>query len=91
MTGPIRTKPSQRYVKSLKKAGEPISSRAAKTVAKFQSNPDLPGLNFEPVKTRPGYFTIRVGLNYRILLKEACDTNGTYYLLADIDDHDNTY
>ena len=91
MTGPVRTKPSQRYIKSLRKIGKPLSKRAEKAVGKFQKNSDLPGLNFEIFKDRPGYFTIRVERNYRILLKEEHDENGLYYLLADIDDHDNTY
>jgi len=91
VTGPVRAKASVRYTKSLKKLGEPLSSRAAVCVRKFQKSPDLPGLNFEPYKGRPGFFTIRVELNFRILLKEAWDEDGPYYLLADIGDHDSIY
>jgi hypothetical protein len=91
VTGPVRIKPSQRYVKSLQKIGKPLSTRAERAVEKFRSNPDLPGLNFEPYKGKPGYFTIRVERNYRILLKEEQDKEGPYYLLVDIAEHDNTY
>src|SRR6185295_14063343 len=53
--------------------------------------PKSPGLNFEAIKDRPGYFTIRVGRNFRILLKAEEDKDGPYYLLADIAPHDDTY
>ncbi len=58
---------------------------------RFHVAPETPGLNFEAFKERPGFFTIRVGRNFRILLKEEADTEGPYYLLVDIADHDDTY
>lgn len=91
MTSPVRTKPSARFLKNLAKLGEPIASRAATTLSKFHAAPHSPGLNFEAFKNRPGFFTIRVGRNFRILLKQEEDAEGPYFLLADIADHDDTY
>ena len=91
MTGPVRTKPSDRFRKSLGKLGEPLASRALKALTKFHSAPKSPGLNFEAFKNRPGYFTIRVDRNFRILLKAETDKKGPYFLLVDIADHDDTY
>jgi len=88
---PIRLKPSPRYSKSLAKIGEPIASRAAEAIKRFYKAPNSPGLNFEAIKDRPGFFTIRVGRNFRILLKAEEDKDGPYYLLADIGPHDDTY
>jgi len=88
---PVRTKPSARFIKSLRKIGQPIASRAATALERFHTDPDTPGLNFEAFKNRPGFFTIRVGRNFRILLQEETDEDGRYFLLADIGDHDDTY
>jgi mRNA-degrading endonuclease RelE of RelBE toxin-antitoxin system len=91
VTGPVRTKPSARFRKSLAKLGEPLASRAFKALKKFHSAPTSPGLNFEAFKNRPGFFTIRVDRNFRILLKQDTDEEGPYFLLVDIADHDDTY
>jgi hypothetical protein len=88
---PVRTKPSARFLKSLAKIGQPIAFRAAIALERFHSAPETPGLNFEAFKNRPGFFTLRVGRNFRILLKEETDAEGSYFLLADIADHDETY
>jgi plasmid maintenance system killer protein len=88
---PVRTKPSARFLKSLAKIGQPIASRAATALERFHAAPESPGLNFEAFKNRPGFFTIRVGRNFRILLKAEEDEEGPYYLLVDIADHDDTY
>lgn len=51
----------------------------------------MPGLNFEAVKNSPGYFTIRATRNFRILLHAEQDEIGPYFLLVDLDNHDDTY
>ena len=91
MTGPVRTKPSARFRKSLAKLGEPMASRALKALEKLHTAHNSPGLNFEAFKNRPGFFTIRVDRNFRILLKQETDEDGPYFLLVDIADHDDTY
>ncbi|MEO6192403.1 MAG: hypothetical protein ABIS20_05295 [Thermoanaerobaculia bacterium] len=91
MTGPVRTKPSAQFRKSLGKLGEPMASRALKALKKFHDAPTIPGLNFEAFKNRPGFFTIRVDRNFRILLKAETDSEGPYFLLVDIADHQDTY
>jgi len=91
VTGPVRTKPSARFLKSLAKIGQPVASRVATALERFHAAPETPGLNFEAFKNRPGFFTIRVGRNFRILLKAESDEDGPYFLLADIADHDDTY
>ena len=79
MTGPVRTKPSDRFRKSLGKLGEPLASRTLKALKKFHVNPKSPGLNFEAFKNRPGHFTIRVDRNFRILLKAETDKKGSLF------------
>jgi hypothetical protein len=91
VTGPVRTKPSARFRKSLAKLGEPLASRAFKALKKFHTASTSSGLNFEAFKNRPGFFTIRVDRNFRILLKQETDDEGPYFLIADIADHDDTY
>ncbi|MFY9826096.1 MAG: hypothetical protein WAM82_32320 [Thermoanaerobaculia bacterium] len=91
MTGPVRTKPSARFRKSLAKLGEPLASRAFKALKKFHTASTSPGLNFEAFKNRPGFFTIRVDRNFRILLKQEMDEDGPYFLLVDIANHADTY
>lgn len=91
MISPIRLKPSEQFLKSLAKLGEPIASRAENAIRKFYAAPKSPGLNFEAIKGRSGFFTIRVNRNFRILLKTEEDSEGSYYLLADIGSHDDTY
>jgi mRNA-degrading endonuclease RelE of RelBE toxin-antitoxin system len=88
---PVRVKPSERFKKSRKKLGEPLSGRIDKTIVKFCNNPGSPGLNFEAFKNAPGFFTIRVDRNFRILLKSEEDKEGAYFLLADVANHDDTY
>jgi plasmid maintenance system killer protein len=89
--GPVRTRPSARFNKSRAKIGEPIASRVIKTLKKFHQSPESPGLNFEAYKGRPGFFTIRINRNFRILLKEEQDKDGTYYLIVEVGNHDSTY
>lgn len=91
MTAPIRTKPSARFKKSRAKLGEPLASRIDKTLDKFHQTPESPGLNFEAIKNAPGFFTIRVNRNFRILLRQMEDEQGPYFLLVDVADHDDTY
>lgn len=91
MKKPIRTKPSARFNKSRAKVGEPIASRTLSALKKFHETPESPGLNFEPVKNAPGFFTIRINRNFRILLKEEKDEEGAYYLLVEVASHDETY
>jgi mRNA-degrading endonuclease RelE of RelBE toxin-antitoxin system len=91
VTGPVRTKPSARFIKSLAKIGKPVASRVVTALERFHAAPDTPGLNFEAFKNKPGFFTIRVGRNFRILLKEEADEDGPYFLLADVANHDDTY
>ena len=86
-----RTKPSERFIKSRAKLGEPLASRTNKALKKFHRNPDSPGLNFEAVKNAPGSFTIRVTRNFRILLVQKEDEKGPYYLIAGVANHDDTY
>jgi hypothetical protein len=88
VNGPIRTKPSARFIKSRAKKGQPLAGRIDKALIKFHKNPESPDLNFEAFG---GFFTIRVNRNFRILLSLQEDKDGPYYLIVDVDDHDNTY
>lgn len=88
---PIRLKPSARFRKSRAKLGEPLASRIDRALQKFFTHPESPGLNFEAVKNRAGFFTIRVDRNFRILLKAEKDEDGPYFLVADVGNHQQTY
>jgi hypothetical protein len=89
--GPVRIKPSRSFIKSLAKLGEPLGSRTRKALARFQTAPRSPGLNFEAVKNRKRYFTIRVNRNFRIVLRQEEDENGPYFLLIEVAPHDDAY
>lgn len=91
MKPPVRIQLSTRFIKSRGKLGNPIAERADKALLKFVQAPNSPGLNFEKFQNMPGYFTIRVNRNFRILLKEESDSEGVYYVVADLADHDDTY
>jgi hypothetical protein len=68
-----------------------MAGRADRALAKFHRAPNSPGLNFEAVKGAPGFFTIRVNRNFRIMLRAQTDEAGPYYLIVDLDNHDDTY
>ena len=68
-----------------------MAGRIDVAVKKFLENPKAPGLNFEAIKNSPGYFTIRVNRNFRILLRAEEDDQGPYYLLVNVAAHDDTY
>lgn len=42
-------------------------------------SPEHPGLNFEAIKGEPGYFSIRVTLAFRIVLRRERDNDGVLY------------
>jgi hypothetical protein len=43
------------------------------------------------VKGAPGFFTIRVNRNFRMMLQAQADEAGPYFLIVDLDNHDDTY
>lgn len=54
----------------------------------FLRDPGHPGLNFELLKGSKGIWSIRVNDNFRILLNEREDQEGTFFLATHLAKHD---
>ena len=85
----VRVNPG--YVRAVRKLDRGVAKRANAALVKFQADPNRPGLNFEPVTGAPGYFTIRVNRNFRILLRRERDAAGELYAAVDVARHDEAY
>ena len=76
-----------RYLKRLKNAQKQNASIEA--IARFMKSPRDPKLNFERVVGRPGYFSIRVDYETRILLRST-EADRKYDAVA-VGNHDLVY
>ena len=55
-------------------------------MSRFLEDPSHPGLNFERMQGRPGFWSIRTNKGFRIILKETDDPST--FMLADVGKHD---
>lgn len=76
----------KRFNKKFAALGPEVRARAIKSLQQFVDDPRHPSLHFEKLST--GYHTIRVDLNFRILLRQLGEGR---YELADVDSHTNIY
>ena len=83
---PLRT--SKRFDKAYRRLTPNIQKQVEVTLEKFVENPSRPGLNFEPIIGRPGYYTIRASRAYRILLLRSCDEEGETFTAENVGPHD---
>jgi len=81
----IRIDPS--YLKARSKQSPEVRQRAAKALLRFQENPQAHGLNFERVKGMGDYYSIRINLQFRILLRRERDAHGEVFAAVDIGTH----
>ncbi len=79
---------SQRYLKSARRLSPSVQKQATRALQKFIENPGRPGLHFEAIEGRAGFFSIRANLNFRILLQKAKDADGELYIAEDVGPHD---
>ena len=83
--------PRLRVDKGYEKAARNLSpadrERASRTLLRFMDDPTHPSLNFEALKGRAGYFSIRATLSIRVLLREESDEGGVLYVAIDVGSH----
>ena len=77
------------YVKDFKKLDGEVQRKAGKALQKFTANHALPGLNLEKLTNCQNRWTIRVGLNFRILLSKQEDEVGEFWALEGVGPHDS--
>ncbi len=77
-----------RFKKAYRRLTPPLQAAAVKALSTFIENPGNRGLNLEALAGRPGFYSIRVNRNYRILLQKKKDSVGEFYSVEDVDTHD---
>jgi len=65
----MKVTPSGPFQRDLKKLSRQDATDVINAIARFMTSPNHPALNFEQVKSRKGYFSIRANLRVRVLLK----------------------
>jgi hypothetical protein len=86
----VSVTPTKAFIKYLKRLGNQKKADAAiKRLRLFAENPGARELNFESVKTKRGYFSIRVDYHSRILLREI--EAGKSYEAVAVGNHDVVY
>jgi hypothetical protein len=83
-----RIKITPRFDKARSRLDSVVADAVDRALVNLMERPELRGLNFEPLAGRPGFFTIRANLNFRILLRKMDDAEGTNYAVEDVDKHD---
>jgi hypothetical protein len=66
----MKVTPTKAFVRDLKRLSSLDAEAAISALQMFVDTPSLPRLNFEKVKHRSGYFTIRASYSVRILMSE---------------------
>jgi mRNA-degrading endonuclease RelE of RelBE toxin-antitoxin system len=82
----ISLKITKRFIKALDALGPTERQRAQKSLSQFRVDPRHASLHFEKLTT--GYHTIRVDLNFRIVMRK---DSGQSYELLDVDSHKKIY
>jgi len=81
-----RAKLGKRYLQSLRKHRDLIK-QAKKATRLLLLAPESKSINLEGVAGMPGFYSIRVNLTFRILLRRLEDDKGQYWLLVELDTH----
>lgn len=76
------------YLRARKRLSSRLAERADAALVRFLENSASPGLNFEALRNWPGYFSIRVNRNFRILLRREQDAAGEVFAAVDVASHD---
>ena len=83
-----RVRLSPRFLKALRKVDERTRESAQRALSNFLRDPGYPSLNFELLRGSKGVWSIRVNDNFRILLRESEDEEGTYFVATHLAKHD---
>ena len=84
----MRVTPVGAFSRSLKKLSTKDRDDAISALQSFVVNPHAKSLNFEKVRTRKGYFTIRANYSIRILLRYI---EREHYEAVAVGNHDYIY
>lgn len=74
--------PTKAFEKAMKKLGHAQFERTGKSLELFLLNERHPSLRFKELSS--GYYTIRVDLNFRIVMRKVANS---HFLLVDACDH----
>ena len=83
-----RVEIARRFIKAFRRLSPPIQKAAEKALVTLIERPESKGLNLEPLTGMKGFYSIRVNLNYRILLQRREDDDGEFFSAEDVDTHD---
>ena len=83
----VRLRVDPGYERALDRLPKAIRQRSNAALLKFLENPRSPGLNFEKLRDRADYYSIRVNLQYRILLRLEADREGELFAVVDVGTH----
>ncbi|HVF58322.1 MAG TPA: hypothetical protein VNJ70_00690 [Thermoanaerobaculia bacterium] len=82
-----RVELTPRFERSFKRLSPHVQTAARKALRNLIEQPHAKSLNLEPVVGRPGFFTIRATLAFRVLLRREEDEDGVCYHAEDVDTH----
>lgn len=77
------------FAEAYRKLPRDIQKATDKALLKLQENPPRPSLNLERIKGTEAYWSIRVNLAYRILLRLELDGSTEVFAAVDIGPHDS--
>jgi hypothetical protein len=84
----MQVTPTGAFLRSHKKLSVSDAEDTTSALELFLTNPQAKSLNFEKVKSRKGYFTIRANFSTRVLLREI---TSQHYEVAAVGNHDYIY
>lgn len=76
------------FLRTLKRLSRADAEDTTQAVKNFINNPNSKSLNFEKVRSRAGYFTIRANFKTRVLLKQRAQDK---YDAVAVGNHDYVY
>lgn len=87
----MRFRPSERFIQQVLKADSTVQNRIFAALKKLGEEHKRKGINLEPFRGRPGFYTARVTRGLRLLLREAEDEGGRYMIIERFGSHDEIY
>jgi hypothetical protein len=84
----VQVTPTGAFLRSRKKLSVSDAEDTASALELFLADPQAKSLNFEKVKSRKGYFTIRANFSTRLLPREV---TSQHYEVAAVGNHDYIY
>jgi hypothetical protein len=84
----MQVTPTGAFLRSRKKLSVSDAEDTTSALELFLVDPQAKALNFEKVKSRKGYFTIRANFSTRVLLREVTPQ---HYEVAAVGNHDYIY